>query len=110
MFEIFRTAEAEPALNGLCGNTVGGGDGHEPDAAMDRKDSVAVIESDYGVEAGVSEDMAAKWGTTAIRDGAAGKNEADASTLLRQLEGSFDEELIPIDVRARLDTVDPRIA
>ena len=87
-------------------NTVGRGNRDEPDAAMDWKDSVAIIESDDGVEAGMVEEVTSERRTTAVRHGAGREDEADATIPFCQLQRAFDEELIPVDMGARLDAID----
>ncbi len=73
---------------------------------MDREDAVPIVEARDRVHVGAVEQVTAKAGRASVGDDARREHEADPSTPSRQLQRSFEEQLVAIDVRASLDVVD----
>jgi hypothetical protein len=65
---------------------------------MDGKDAVPVVEAGNRVEPGMIEQVAAERGTSTVGHCAAGQDESDSAAASRELQRTFDEQLIPVDV------------
>jgi hypothetical protein len=57
-----------------------------------------VVEAHNRVEGGVIEDVAAEWCTSAVGHGPGWKDESNSSAPSGELQRTFDEQLIPVDM------------
>src|SRR6185503_5863232 len=108
--EILGVVDPETASHAAGAFTVGRRHDDEPDAAMDGKDTVAVVEADDRIDGRMVEQMPPERGAAAVGDGAGRQDEADAAATAGELQRALDEELVAIDVRACIDAVDARFA
>ena len=83
---------------------------NESDAAMNGEDRQPVVEARDVVHLGAIEQMPPQWCGAGIADEARRDDEADSPAGPDQLKGSFDEELIQVQVRAAFDLVNARLA
>ena len=103
-------ALAETAADLGGGHAPCGGDEQKPDASVNRKDAVAVVEPDERIDAASREQQPAKRSAPVVAGQPCRQHEADPSARPRQRDRPLDEELIPIGVAVRLRGVDPAVA